>query len=219
MGKFTNPKERRSDDDDVVDVLSEGEMGEEGPSRPYQTKAHVAPAPAPFDMQAFAGALATALSTALAQSGQVTAQAVQDATAEALRSARAKIPENETHPDISVYNPDGERDHPRPGLQCEMFLGQYDEDDQVTPAFAIEGDRCTKQEQILFNQVRPGVFTVRRNDGKTGRVIVQGRRDANGDLQRLVIAVPHGWLGKDQQAQMPSQVSMAEQLIAGAAAR
>lgn len=217
MAKFTNPKARPSDED--ADILSEGEMVEEGEARPYQTKAYVAPAPPPFDMQAFAATLATALSAAMSQTGQVTAQAVQDATAEALRQSRAKIPENETHPDISAFNPDGERDHPRPGLQCAMFLGQYDEDDQVTPAFAIDDDRCTKQEQILFNQVQPGIFSVKRNDGKTGRVIVQGRKDANGTLNRLVIAVPHGWLGKDQQAQMPSQVSMAEQLIAGAAAR
>lgn len=213
MGRFKNPKDRDMTDE-TPDVLSEGEIVEEGPARDYQTKvAPPLPAAPPFDMTAFASALASAMATALQSNGALTAQAIQEATAAAVHQARAKLPENEHPPNISAFNPKGDRDFPRPGLKCKMFLGQYDDDDVVVPAFEIAEEQCTLLEQELLNEVKPGVFEMTRNDGKKGRVIVQGRKDENGALRRIVIAFPHGWLGKDQFMMLPSQVAIAEQLI------
>jgi len=203
-------------DDEITDPLSEGagEVVEDAP-RPYQTKvAPPVPAAPPFDMQAFAATLAQAMAAAMAQSGQMSAQMTQDVVTAALQQARTKIPENETHPMMSAFNPRGDRDYPRPGLRCPMFLGQYDEDGKVVPAFEIAEDRCTVDEQIALNQVRQGVYDFVRNDNKRGRVVVQERRDENGEPRRLVIAFPHGWLGKDQHQFLPSQTRIAEQLTA-----
>jgi hypothetical protein len=61
----------------------------------------------------------TALLEQLAAGQEVTAEAAR----EALEASRRQLPpSNATHPDVSPFNPLGDRDHPRPELVCRMFL-------------------------------------------------------------------------------------------------
>lgn len=169
-----------------------------------------------FDMAAFAQILAQAI----AQGQTMNAESIKALTADAIKSAREPIPEVpfvEYHRQ-SAFNPDGDLNAPRPGLRCDMFLGQWDDKGNVTPAFEIVGQMCSMKEQVLLNQVQGGIYPVSRHDGVTGNVIVQEQKDAAGRVKKLVIAVPHGWLGKDQQAAMPSQKNLCEQILNGSAA-
>lgn len=171
--------------------------------------------PTGFDMQAFAQILATAI----AQGQAVSADVIKSAVADAAKLAREPIPEIPFahYHRKSVFNPDGDLESPRPGLKCEMFLGQYDDHGVVTAAFEIVGNSCRKDEQELLNQLSAGAYPVKRHDGVSGSVVVQERKDANGVVNRVVIAMPHGWLGKDQQASMPSQKNLCEQILGGVA--
>lgn len=196
MAKFTHPKS--------VDVMGEGEIAEEGEARPYQTKA--APVAPPFDMGQFAQMLASAL----AQSGTEQAKVLREALTGAAEMAREPIPEIKVHPNISAFNPEGERDHPNPGLKCEMFQGVYDDQQKIAPAF--EYIQTTRAEQVALNAVEPGVYRVSRFDGTRGDLIVEGRRDADGTLSRMVFAFPHGWLAKDQHMYLPGPLEIARQI-------
>lgn len=172
--------------------------------------------PAPVAQGIDIQGIVAAVVAAMAQSGTNQADAIASALKEAVAGAREPIPENKVAPQVSVFNPAGDRDHPRPGLECPSFLGVYDDDGKIAPAFEIIDSNCTVKEQELLNQVREGEFLVERNDGVRGIVKVQVRRDLNGKAARKVLAVPHGWFGRDQFAQVPSQVRLCEQLIAGA---
>lgn len=199
MAKFSSPK--------AVDVLEEGDVIEEGEARSYQTKvATPPPSPPAFDMAQFAQMLAGAL----AQSGTEQAKVLREALTGMAEIAREPIPENKVHPGISAYNPEGERDHPNPGLKCPMFQGVYDEHQKVAAAF--EYIQTSRAEQEALNGIEPGVYRLTRFDGTRGDLIVEGRRDANGVLSRLIFAFPHGWLGKDQHMYIPGPLDIARQI-------
>lgn len=202
MAKFSSPK--ASADDSILD---EGEVIAEGEARPYQTKvAPAPPAPPAFDMAQFAQMLASAL----AQSGTEQAQVLREALTGAAAIAREPIPENKVHPDVSVYNPLGERDNPNPGLRCPMFIGQYDDTGKVAAAW--EYINTTRAEQEALNGIQPGAYTVTRNDGIIGRLVVDERKDSTGETNRLVFAFPHGWLGRDQQMHLIGPLAIARQI-------
>lgn len=164
-------------------------------------------------------AIVTAVVAAMAQSGVSQADAIAGALKEAVSVARQPIPEgtDASNPRKSVFNPEGEAVAPRPGLVCPTFMGIYDDDGKIAPAFEMIEDNCTKREQELLNQVTQGEYRVERNDGVIGLVKVQVRTDLNGKPTRKILALPHGWLGRDQFAQVPTQVRLCEQVIAGAA--
>lgn len=94
--------------------------------------------------------------------------------AEAL--ARIQGIENKQHPDKSVYNPEGERDHPRPDLKCRMtWLGT-----------TLEKNTLSRTEIDLLNQVeRVGTYVFRRTDNALETMHVTGERDANGQWLKL----------------------------------
>lgn len=66
---------------------------------------------------------------------------VMESNSEGMR--RVLKPENARHPDISAFNPEGERDHPRPPLKRKTFwIG-----------VPLQQDELTKDEIALFNQI------------------------------------------------------------------
>lgn len=157
----------------------------------------------PFDMQAFAAVLAQAMAAA----GVASAGAIGDAA----KSARTPMPEtflSGGYPEISAFgHPEGDLARPRTELRCPMFLGYYNEDGDVTPAFVIHDDTSTENERVLLNALAPGEMWIESNSGEKAICKVVEKRDSLGAITRLVIAVPQPWLSKEKQAAMPALVN------------
>lgn len=82
----------------------------------------VATAEAPTTNDALADALLKAMERMQPASGGLSAEQLETvlkSSAEATR--KALKPENAQHPDVSAFNPEGERDHPRPKLRRKTF--------------------------------------------------------------------------------------------------
>jgi hypothetical protein len=111
-------------------------------------------------------------------------------------------PENETHPDVSVYNPRGERDHPRPQLMCEMFLGPY----------PLERQTLTVIECELLNQLEPGLYDITKADGSVVPFHVIPRMRVDGrTIERITIAFPCA--DDDQKQNFPSFATMLREVV------
>lgn len=100
--------------------------------------------------------------------------------------------QNEFSPAVSVYNPAGDRDHPRPGLKCHMTLGfQHPKTKQIQPTYAFQPDDLTAYEQIALNTLEPWEGVVSLLDGtQIALSIVPTHNALNGSLERLVLVVP-----------------------------
>jgi hypothetical protein len=167
-------------------------------------------AAAPTDMAALIQMLASAMN----QNGQTQATAIKEALADATAMARTPIPENQVAPGVSVYgHPDGDVRHPRTKLKCPMFLSVYDENRKAVGAFEYHPDTLTEWERVHLNKLEPGSFWVERNDGTRAIALVVEQKDDLGQPIRMLLAVPQGWLAKDQFAQMPSLKSFLTQLL------
>ena len=96
-------------------------------------------------------------------------------------AAKAKMPENKTSPQISVFShPEGERDHPKAKLKCRMYFGSA----------PIESQTCTPTEIDSLNRLTPGAYRVTKTDGARTVVDVTGQVNANRQIERLWIVIP-----------------------------
>ena len=117
-----------------------------------------------------------ALVVALQQiaSGQVNSQR---AATEALdMAARQQQPDNKFAPNISDYNPQGDRQFPRPKLKCEMFL-----------PWEAEAESLTYEEIELLNLLEDGEYMIKRNDGAKVKVVVKLKMNTNGTPDVLMM--------------------------------
>jgi hypothetical protein len=125
-----------------------------------------------------------------------------EAEIHALAMRKQLRPENDTHPDFSVFNPRGERDHPRPQLVCDMFLGPY----------PLERQTLTRQEIELLNQLEPGSYEITKADGLVVPFHVIPRMRVDGKtVERLTIAFPCA--DDDQKQNFPSFASMLKEVV------
>lgn len=211
---------------DVIAAMIQDGMDEDGaePRDIATTPAPVAyqPEPAPMAVAPVApaapqmdlAALVQMLAQAMQQSGLSTAQAIKEGLADAATMAREPIPENKQDPGISVYShPEGDLKRPRTKLRCPMYLGYYDEDGKIIPAFEYLEGTTTERERVAMNRLSQGTYTVTRNDEEVGLVRVHEQTDSLGQPVRLVIAPPFVWLQKETFAQMPSLVRMLDQML------
>lgn len=86
----------------------------------------------------------------------------------------------------SVYNPDGDRDYPRPRLKCHIYVGSYplgDPNDNRT---------LTRAEIEALNALTPGHYRVLKHDGSKVVIEIRGQVDANQRLERLWVILPEG---------------------------
>lgn len=93
---------------------------------------------------------------------------------------KAMKPENPQAPLISVYNPKGDRDHPRPALKCKMFLRAY----------PIDGTTESVEELELLNQLQPGTYWFHDMSGRKVKMPVVAETTNTGELSRLLILLP-----------------------------
>ena len=84
--------------------------------------------------------------------------------------------ENEFSPGVSVFNPKGERDHPKPELRCKMFWLGY----------PLQKDQLTPEEVDLLNRVNEtGKFPFTRSDGSQDACTITGETDTSGKWTKL----------------------------------
>jgi hypothetical protein len=88
--------------------------------------------------------------------------------------------ENAFAPDISTYNPRGERDFPRPELVCRM----------IYVGFKLAKEALTVEEIELLNQMKAGDYRVTKSDGKTIPFLVTAKLDAAGRREMLTFHFP-----------------------------
>ncbi len=94
--------------------------------------------------------------------------------------AMREMPENKQAPLVSVYNPMGDRDHPRPELRCQtLWCGTE-----------IKGDVETVEELTLLNQLVPGDFRVTKGNGESIDFKVSARKDSAGKLEQISVWFP-----------------------------
>lgn len=82
-------------------------------------------------------------------------------------------PENPQAPDVSCYNPLGERDHPRAAFICHKVYQN---------GIELEREHLDREEIELINALKPGQFKVTKTDGTQTEFLVKDERDANGKL-------------------------------------
>jgi len=107
-------------------------------------------------------------------------KAQADPLADAMK--RALKPENAFSPQFSVFNPAGERDHPRPQLRCPYTL--FD-------GIPIDGTTETVEELTLMNGLEAGEYFVTKSDNSLIPFRVTEHRNDLGVLKRVDISFPY----------------------------
>lgn len=123
------------------------------------------------------------------------------ATADAIR--KSQDPSNMFSPLVSVFNPRGERDHPRPQLRCRMFL-----------PWEAEVESLTREEIELLNLLEPGEFYIKRNDDSRILITVKTTVNPNtGQYERLLMNSETGF-NNDYHWLIPPMRVMLRQILA-----
>ncbi len=141
--------------------------------------------------------------------------AIADAITQGIQQSKGRH-QNEFSPAISVLNPLGDRDHPRPGLKCKMTLATQDPRTKVVrETYPFEDDDLTAQEQIALNTLQPWSGVVRLLDESEIKVsLIPTYNQIDDSLEKLAIAVPAKVTEKGSQIKnsLPSIVNLVEQI-------
>ena len=111
----------------------------------------------------------------MAKANMLDAEAISTIAAKAATTASETLKDqwwNEAkYPNISAFNPAGEKAHPRPELKGDVYWAGY----------LLRGDELTREEIDLLNQVQPGSYRMRDRVGRLCRwsVSVQGNSTSN----------------------------------------
>lgn len=88
----------------------------------------------------------------LVQAQQLDAQAIASIAAKAagdvFEKTNGQFWDIRNYPGVSVFNPDGEKNHPRPEINGEVFWLGY----------LLHKDEQTREEIELINQIQPGIY-------------------------------------------------------------
>jgi hypothetical protein len=115
---------------------------------------------------------------------------------------------NAESPQVSVYNPQGDREYPRPALVCRMFL-----------PWEADWEALTYEEIELLNllpSLGPGEYPVRLNDGSKATVSLQIERGPDGRPHRLLLS-GLGLFDNEKHRLAPPLASLLRQLLASKA--
>jgi hypothetical protein len=122
----------------------------------------------------------------------VAAVAAKAAT-EAARSLQDQWWDEKTYPEKSVFNPLGEKDHPRPPVNGEVFWA----------GAMLRREQLTREEIDLINKVTPGDYWVNGNDDTPLLIRVINMEPSGSTVRRLNIVLP-GLHDPDSRNRLPS---------------
>jgi hypothetical protein len=122
------------------------------------------------------------------------------AAADAL--SRGKDPSNFFAPDVSAFNPRGERDYPRPALRCKMHL-----------PWEAERESLTREEIELLNLLDAGDYFITRNDESRIKINVRTRINANTQLPEVLLMNSETGFNNDYAWLMPSLRKMLREML------
>jgi hypothetical protein len=109
--------------------------------------------------------------------------------------------ENDPAPGVSVYNPKGERDFPKPDLKCKMLW----------VGFPLQKDQLTPQEVDLLNRIDTiGDFPFHRADGSLDTCSISGERDANGKWTQIAFSFR---CKGDDRHNLPTMTAMLREIL------
>lgn len=124
--------------------------------------------------------------------------------------------ENESAPGISVLNPLGDRDHPRPGLKCKMTLAVQDPRTKIVhQTYSYEDDDLTAYEQVALNTLQPWEGVVSLLDGSAIKVsLVPTYNQIDDSLEKLSVVIPAKVTERGSQIKnmLPSVTHLVEQI-------
>lgn len=123
-----------------------------------------------------------------------------DRVAKATRTASR--PSNEAVPQISVLNPRGDKDFPRPALKCRVLF-----------PWQVEHESCTREEIELLNLLVPGDYMVERNDGTKVKLIVRATYKADSDTIDTLLVNHDTAFNNDYHWLMPPMKSILRQML------
>lgn len=140
-----------------------------------------------------------------------------DVVTQGIAQARKPIPEgtDASNPRISTMNPLGDRDHPRPRLKCEFFLGVKDKSGQIQRSYPFLNDDLSVYEVIALNTLEPVSTKIRRLDDQIMPMEIVATRDpVTDEVRRMVMIVPHEVIGKGSLIKntMPGPLKIVEQI-------
>jgi hypothetical protein len=149
------------------------------------------------------------------------AEALRGSTVDAITATKEPKRSREDHEyeRISAYNPLGDRDHPRPKLECETFRAIIDEEDPSRPPAAymeMPADMMTREEIDAANALQPVSTVVELNDGSRVPFIVYVKREngqPDGRPLRKLLALPKKCYGKDLRNMVPNVKQIARQVL------
>lgn len=122
-------------------------------------------------------------------------ETVLKSSAEATR--KALKPENAQHPDVSDFNPKGERDHARPKLRRKTFWAGTE----------LDHDELTRTEIELFNSFEHSC------EARNGAWRAELKRTATDGTAELHITFPSR--NTDDRMDLPSMTLMLRELVGG----
>lgn len=114
---------------------------------------------------------------------------VLEAGSEGMR--RALKPENARHPDVSAFNPEGERDHPRPALRRKTFM---------SPGMELVANELTVKEIEILNAIEHPL------EARNGSWRAELKRTATDGTQELHIVVPCNTM--DERMDLPKSLEL-----------
>lgn len=197
------------------------EMGEEVDVTEEQANEAraIVPAPvAPSAPMSVTVADIQAIVTAAVSAAQGGNQQIADIVTQGIAQARKPIPEgtDASNPRISFFNPLGDRDHPRPKLKAEFFIGTKDQKTgAISRNYPFLDDDLSVMEVVGLNTLEPGSYRIKRLDDADLPIDIVAERDsANGSLKRMVIVVPQNIVEKKSHLKnfMPGPLRIVEQV-------
>lgn len=178
----------------------------------------VAPPPAPAAPISMGVADIQSIVQAAVAAAQGGNKEIADQITQGIAQARKPIPEgtDASNPRVSVYNPLGDRDHPRPVLKCEITLGTREgKDKPIQRTYPFMDDDLTVNEVIALNTLEPGNHKIDIHGlGPIALAIVPEYDSASDELKRLVIVVPPHVTQKGSQVKnnLPGPLQLVEQI-------
>jgi|MudIll2142460700_1097286.scaffolds.fasta_scaffold464496_1 hypothetical protein len=127
-----------------------------------------------------AGAVSQAVQANQNRSADELAEVVAKATASATQTLKDQWWDEKLYPEISVYNPLGEKDHPRPEIEGEVYWA----------GAMLRKTFLTREEIELINRLQPGEFWFTGNDDARLLLRVVNLEPSGSNQRRLNVILP-----------------------------